>query len=103
MAFGFPDSRPVLIGLMVILQFVAAPYMAVLNFAMNALSRRFEFQADAFAASLGHAAQLRTALVKLHNDNLGFPVYDWLFSACYHSHPPLLDRMAALNGDPCPA
>ena len=43
-AFGFPDSRPVLIGLMVILQFVTAPYNAVLDFAMTALSRRFEFQ-----------------------------------------------------------
>ena len=97
-AFGFPDSRPVLIGLMVI-GFVTAPYNAVLDFAMTALSRRFEFQADAFAASLGHAAQLRTALVKLHNDNLGFPVYDWLFSAWHHSHPPLLERMAALDKD----
>ena len=53
--------------------------------------------------SLGRAAQLRTALVKLNNDNLGFPVYDWLFSACYHSPPPLIERMAALDGDPCPA
>ena len=47
MAFGFPDSRPVLIGLMVILQFVTAPYNAVLDFAMTALSRRFEFQVSA--------------------------------------------------------
>jgi len=98
-AFGFPDSRPVLIGLMVILQFVTAPYNAVLDFAMTALSRRFEFQADAFAVSLGRAAQLRTALVKLNNDNLGFPIYDWLFSAWHHSHPPLLERMAALDDD----
>ena len=56
-------------------------------------------QADAFAVSLGRAAQLRTALVKLNNDNLGFPVYDWLFSAWHHSHPPLLERMAALDAD----
>ena len=49
--------------------------------------------------SLGRAAQLRTALVKLNNDNLGFPVYDWLFSAWHHSHPPLLERMAALETD----
>ena len=56
-------------------------------------------QADAFAVSLGRAAQLRTALVKLNNDNLGFPIYDWLFSAWHPSHPPLLERMAALDGD----
>ena len=47
-AFGFPDSRPVLIGLMVILQFVTAPYNAVLDFAMTALSRRFEFQGSLY-------------------------------------------------------
>ncbi len=96
-AFGFPDERPVLMGLMIILQFVAAPYNAVLDFLMTCLSRRFEFQADAFTVAMGKAAQLRTALVKLNNDNLGFPVYDWLFSAWHHSHPPLLERLEALE------
>ena len=37
--------------------------------------------------------------MKLNNDNLGFPIYDWLFSAWHHSHPPLLERMAALDDD----
>ncbi len=96
-AFGFPDERPVLIGLMIILQFIAAPYNAVLDFCMTCLSRRFEFQADSFAVGLGKGQQLRTALVKLNNDNLGFPVYDWLFSAWHHSHPPLLERLAAID------
>ena len=56
-------------------------------------------QADAFAVSLGKAAQLKTSLVKLNNDNLGFPIYDWLFSAWHPSPPPLLERIAALDGD----
>lgn len=97
-AFGFTDSRPLLIGLVIILQFVTAPYNAVLEFGMICLCRKFEFQADAFATGLGKAAHLRTALVKLNNDNLGFPVYDWLFSAWHHSHPPLLERIAVLEG-----
>ena len=51
-AFGFEQGeRPVLIGLMIIMQFITAPYNAVLDFAMTALSRRFEFQADDFAAN----------------------------------------------------
>jgi STE24 endopeptidase len=98
-AFGFDDGeRPVLIGLMIILQFVTAPYNAVLDFAMTALSRRFEFQADEFAANvLGKADKLSSALINLNNDNLGFPIYDWLYSNWHHSHPPLLERLAVLK------
>ena len=120
-AFGFQDGeRPVLIGLMIILQFITAPYNAVLDFAstsntfmmvkflkylnkyfffsVTALSRRFEFQADDFAATiLGRGPQLQSALIKLNNDNLGFPIYDWLYSAWHHSHPPILERLAVLK------
>ena len=97
-AFGFTGGeRPILIGLMVILQFLAAPYNAMLDFALTCLSRRFEFQADEFAVRMGKADRLKDALVKLNNDNLGFPVYDWLYSAWHHSHPPLLERMDAIN------
>ncbi|XP_023328409.1 CAAX prenyl protease 1 homolog isoform X3 [Eurytemora carolleeae] len=96
-AFGFSDIQPVLIGLMVVLQFILAPYSSVVNFLMTMLSRKFEFQADEFAAGLGRAAPLQTALIKLNNDNLSFPIYDWLYSAWNHSHPPLLERIAALK------
>merc|ERR1712110_1254908 len=92
-AFGFPDEQPVLIGLMIILQFITAPYNAILNFAMTALSRRFEFQADEFGKSLGRAEKLCAALIKLNNDNLSYPIYDWLYSSWHHSHPPLLERL----------
>ena len=83
-AFGFPDEQPVLIGLMIILQFITAPYNALLNYAMTALSRYFEFQADEFGRSLGRAEKLCAALVKLNNDNLSYPIYDWLYSAWHH-------------------
>lgn len=96
-AFGFTNSQPVLIGLMIVLQFILAPYSALVNFLMTMLSRRYEFQADQFAASLGRSADLGTALIKLNNDNLGFPIYDWLYSAWHHSHPPLLERLEALK------
>lgn len=96
-AFGFTDTQPVLIGLMIVLQFILAPYSALINFLMTMLSRRYEFQADQFAVGLGRSAELATALIKLNNDNLGFPIYDWLYSAWHHSHPPLLERLAALK------
>jgi STE24 endopeptidase len=66
---------------------------------MTALSRRFEFQADEFASKLGRSATLRSALIKLNSDNLGFPLSDWLYSAWHYSHPPLLERLAALEKD----
>ncbi|GIY15811.1 CAAX prenyl protease 1 homolog [Caerostris darwini] len=96
-AFGFFDQRPVVIGLVVIFQYVFSPYNEVLSFLMTVLSRRFEFQADAFAKLLNKAADLRSALIKLNRDNLGFPVHDWLYSAWHHSHPPLLQRIHALG------
>ncbi|XP_067000230.2 CAAX prenyl protease 1 homolog [Anabrus simplex] len=96
-AFGFHDEQPVLIGLLIVLQFIFSPYNAVLNFLLTILSRRFEFQADTFAKSLGKAKYLRQALIKLNQDNLGFPVYDWLYSSWHHSHPPLLERLKALD------
>jgi len=96
-AFGFENETPVLIGMMIVLQFITAPYSAVINFAMTVLSRRYEFQADAFAASLGKSDDLRTALIKLNNDNLSFPIYDSLYSAWNHSHPPILERLDALK------
>ncbi|XP_063092241.1 CAAX prenyl protease 1 homolog isoform X2 [Cavia porcellus] len=96
-AFGFYDSQPTLIGLLIIFQFIFSPYNEVLSFCLTVLSRRFEFQADAFARKLGKAKDLYSALIKLNKDNLGFPVSDWLFSMWHYSHPPLLERLQALK------
>ncbi|XP_054271932.1 CAAX prenyl protease 1 homolog [Macrosteles quadrilineatus] len=96
-AFGFHYEQPVIIGLLVVLVYIFSPYNAVLSFALTFLSRKFEFQADAFAKSLGKAVYLRRALIKINQDNLGFPVYDWLYSMWHHSHPPLLERLEAID------
>ncbi|XP_053310704.1 CAAX prenyl protease 1 homolog [Spea bombifrons] len=98
-AFGFHATQPTLIGLMIIFQFIFSPYNEVLSFCLTMLSRRFEFQADAFAKNLGKAKDLYAALIKLNKDNLGFPVSDWMFSMWHYSHPPLLERLQALKGD----
>jgi len=95
-AFGFTD-QPIFIGLVIIFQYIFSPYNEILSFFMTALSRRFEFQADAFAKKLHFAAKLRSSLIKLNRDNLGFPLSDWLYSAWHYSHPPLLERLDALD------
>ena len=71
--------------------------LQLLSFCLTVLSRRFEFQADAFAQGMGKASELYSALIKLNKDNLGFPVADWLFSMWHYSHPPLLERLRALG------
>lgn len=96
-AFGFYDSQPVIIGLYIIFQFVFTPYNFIISFLMTLLSRKYEFEADQFAISLGMAEPLGSSLIKLNKDNLGFPVNDWLYSMFTHSHPPLLERLAVLN------
>jgi STE24 endopeptidase len=95
--FGFDEETPVFICLYIVMSYIVAPCNTVLNFGMTLLSRRFEFAADAFAKKLGYAENLKKGLVKLSKDNLGFPVYDWLFSSWHHSHPPLLQRIAAID------
>ena len=64
----------------------------------NALSRRHEFAADAFALRSGAAAaELGTALRKLSEKSRQVPVTHPLYSRVYHSHPPLLERLRAMG------
>lgn len=96
-SFGFHDGAPILLKLLVIFQFIFSPYNTVLDFLMTVLSRKLEFQADRFAVGLKYGNHLRSALIILHKDNLSFPVSDWLYSMCNYSHPPLLERLAAID------
>ena len=61
------------------------------------MRRRCEYEADDYATTLVDADDVRSALVKLHRDNLAFPASDWLYSRWYHNHPVLLDRLDALD------
>ncbi|HEY5633028.1 MAG TPA: M48 family metallopeptidase [Burkholderiaceae bacterium] len=61
------------------------------------VSRRHEFEADAFAARESSAAQLAGALVKLYEDNAATLTPDPLHSAFYDSHPPAAQRIGRLN------
>lgn len=97
-AMGFPVGvQPVLIGLVVVGNYVLAPYNALLGFGMTIMTRLFEYQADEFAQKLGYADDLGRALIKLNVDNLGFPVHDHLYSSWNHSHPTLLQRLGRLE------
>jgi STE24 endopeptidase len=60
-------------------------------------SRRHEFAADVFASRHADAAELASALVKLHRDNASTLTPDPLYAAFYYSHPPPLTRITRLR------
>ena len=66
---------------------------------INLWSRRFEYQADAFAREvMAEAQSLIGALRKLNEKNLSNLTPHPLYSGFYYSHPTLLERERALNG-----
>jgi STE24 endopeptidase len=62
----------------------------------SARSRKFEFQADAFAKLHANPLSLKSALLKLYKDNSSTLTPDPLFVKFYHSHPPASQRLAKL-------
>ncbi|KAJ8540049.1 hypothetical protein K7X08_026438 [Anisodus acutangulus] len=94
-SFGF-DTQPVLIGL-IIFQHTVIPLQHLVSFGLNLVSRAFEFQADSFAKKLGYAVPLRAGLVKLQEENLSAMNTDPWYSAYHYSHPPLVERLAAID------
>lgn len=95
-SFGFVNEQPVFISI-VLFQLLQGPIDEVLGLLINQLSRRYEFQADNFAVTLGHAPQLREALKKLDSNNKSAPNVDPWYSAYHYSHPPLLERLTAID------
>ncbi len=75
------------------------PLSRLLGIVRSAQSRKHEFAADRFAAeSTGLPRALGDALKKLSRNNLGNLAPHWLHVVLYHSHPPVLDRVRALEG-----
>lgn len=61
------------------------------------MSRKNEFAADGFAKTHESADELVQALLKLRETSHAMPLSHPLYSAFYHSHPPLLERIRALR------
>ena len=61
------------------------------------ISRRHEFEADAYAARQSSAADLTSALVKLYRDNAATLTPDPLHSLFHDSHPTAAARIARLT------
>lgn len=76
---------------------VVPEFMFPLSPIASRLSRKQEFEADAFAVQTTGAAPLKSALVKLYEDNASTLTPDPLHSAFYDSHPPAPVRIAQLE------
>ena len=60
-------------------------------------SRRDEFEADAYAVAHTNGNDLRSALLKLFEDNASTLTPDPVFARFYYSHPPATERLARMT------
>ncbi len=79
--------------LLLISNLISFYFMPIINF----FSRKAEYKADEFGANLTNKADLRNALTKLVSENKAFPYSHKIFVFFYMSHPPLIERLNALE------
>jgi STE24 endopeptidase len=72
------------------------PFMFFVSPLMAHLSRKHEFEADAYACAQADGRDLASALLKLTEDNAATLTPDPLYVRFYYSHPPAAARLAAL-------
>ncbi len=76
---------------------VLPEFLFFLDPVASRVSRKHEFEADAYAIAHAERAELEHALVKLYRDNAATLTPDPLHSAFYDSHPPAAVRIARLK------
>jgi STE24 endopeptidase len=74
-----------------------SPISGITGLLMNVISRKNEFEADAYARDTYSGSALALALKKLSVDNLSNLFPHPLYVFFHYSHPPLLQRLAAIG------
>jgi STE24 endopeptidase len=82
---------------LVLFMLVVPVFTFVLAPIASRVSRKHEFEADAFAVAHTSGSDLASALVKLYEDNAATLTPDPVHSAFYDSHPPAAARIARLQ------
>jgi STE24 endopeptidase len=100
--------RPSLVGgneaLALILFLMTVPMLAYpLAPLFSAASRQHEFEADAYACAQAEGRALADALLKLHEDNASTLTPDPVYARWTYSHPPAVERLAAIEAQLKPA
>jgi len=73
-----------------------SPISTVIGIFTNMISRRHEYQADAFANGYGYGGELINGLIKLSVASLSNLTPHWLYVFFNYSHPTLLQRKNAI-------
>ena len=94
-AFGFTDAN-IAFGLFIMVILIS-PLMVLLRVPANTLSRKHEYESDAFAKECAGKAPMESALKKLYQENLGNLTPHPFVVKIEYSHPPLSQRIAALE------
>lgn len=85
-------------ALALLLFMLAAPvFTFFISPLFSQLSRRHEFQADAYAMAQASGADLSSALLKLYEDNASTLTPDPVYVKFYYSHPPALERLSRMH------
>jgi STE24 endopeptidase len=92
------DVQGVNSALALLLFMMAVPVFTVFISPLFAqLSRKHEFEADAYAVSQTEASDLKSALLKLYEDNASTLTPDPVYVKFYYSHPPASERLARMG------
>ncbi|MEP6721630.1 MAG: M48 family metallopeptidase [Variovorax sp.] len=84
-------------ALVLLLFMLAVPVFGFFVAPLSArLSRKHEFEADAYAVAQTSGADLSAALLKLYSDNASTLTPDPVFVKFYYSHPPASERLARM-------
>ncbi|WP_297527532.1 M48 family metallopeptidase [Thiohalobacter sp.] len=94
---GLGVSEPSLYAGLMLFLLISPVFGVFLTPVMSWLSRKHEYEADAFAAQQAGATDLIRALVKLYRENASTLTPDPLYSAFHDSHPPAPLRVAHLR------
>lgn len=93
---GVPDASYA--AALLLFMMVSPVFTVFLKPVLAHFQRRFEFEADDFAASHTRSRDLISALVKLYRENASTLTPDPLYATFHYSHPPAAIRIAHLNG-----
>lgn len=93
----YMDQMSVYVGL-IFFGMLYAPIDMILSVFMQLISRKHEFEADAFAAkTTGKPQDMISTLKQLSKDNLSNLTPHWFYVFLNYSHPPVLERIRSIR------